>query len=501
MRRSTSVLRILVLASAASVGWGAVALAQARHPPAPSTAVPAPPAPALPKVVELKLDVRKATLENGLRMVMSVDHTSPTIAVDVVYDVGGRNEERGHSGFAHLFEHMMFQGSANVPRGEHFKLVTSHGGQLNGSTSEDRTNYFEMMPRSELPLALWLEADRLKSLDISEKNFENQRKVVEEEYRMRVENAAYVPASIRLEELVFQGYWPYEHPAIGNMHDLDAAQLDWVRAFHDAYYAPNNAVLSISGDFDPEQARELATRFFGNAKRHAVPPYEPGPMPEQTQPRDAVVEDPHAKLPAILYGWAIPPTNEPDHYALELAATLLAGGESSRLHQLLVRQRSLAIEVDADTDRHRGPDAFEIVAKLSGGGSITTVAHLIDEQIAHLAKNAPGEADMVKLKNQLEAGYVLGLQSNLARAQKLAEFELYRGDANLINIELGRYLSVSGEDIRRVVAKYLTRARRSSVEVKPAASEEAKPHEPAAKPATNGRPGTAPRPPAAPPKK
>ena len=500
--RTLGICAVLSWLSIASIAAAQGKPPAAPHPPArPATvAPPAPrPAPGAPtQAVELKLDVRKLTLDNGLRVVMSVDHTSPTIAVDVVYDVGGRNEERGHSGFAHLFEHMMFQGSGNVPRGEHFKLVTSHGGQLNGSTSEDRTNYFEMMPRSELPLALWLEADRLKSLDISEKNFENQRKVVEEEYRMRVENAAYVPASIRLEELVFQGYWPYEHPAIGNMHDLDAAQLEWVRAFHDEYYAPNNAVLSISGDFDADQAKELITRFFGTARRHAIPAYEPGPIPEQTHPRDAVVEDAHAKLPALMYGWAIPETKEPDHYALELAAMLLAGGESSRLYQLLVRERSLAIEVEAETDRHRGPDAFEIVAKLSGGGSIGTVARLIDEQIARLGRVVPSDGDMTKLRNQMQAGYVLGLQSNFARAQKLAEFELYRGDADLINIELGRYLSVTGEDIRRAVAKYLTRARRSSVEVKPAADEDAKPQ---AAPKAGGRTTAAPKTSSAPAKK
>src|SRR5689334_19798631 len=157
---------------------------------------------------QLKLDVKKAKLDNGLRVVMLVDHTTPTVAVDVVYDVGGRNEERGRSGFAHLFEHMMFQGSANVPRGEHFKLVTAHGGTLNGTTSEDRTNYFELLPSSELALGLWLEADRMKSLEVSQKNFENQRAVVKEEYRMRVEIAAYVPAAIRLQELTYKGYWP-----------------------------------------------------------------------------------------------------------------------------------------------------------------------------------------------------------------------------------------------------------------------------------------------------
>jgi len=215
----------------------------------------------------IKLDVRRAKLDNGLRIVLSPDHTSPTIAIDVIYDVGGRNEERGHAGFAHLFEHMMFQGSANVARGDHFKLVTSHGGSLNGTTSEDRTNYFEMLPQSELPLAIWLEADRMRSLDISQSNFENQRKVVEEEFRMRVSNAPYVPAEIRLDSMVNAGYWPYEHPAIGNMQDLDAAQLDWVRAFHEQYYAPNNAVLAVSGDFDPDECMALIRNISARSSR------------------------------------------------------------------------------------------------------------------------------------------------------------------------------------------------------------------------------------------
>jgi zinc protease len=365
----------------------------------------------------------------------------------------------------------MFQGSAHVPRGRHAALVTGHGGQLNGSTTSDRTNYFEMMPRSELPLALWLEADRMRALDLSEKNFENQRAVVKEEYRMRVENAAYVPASIRLEELVFQGYWPYEHSSIGSMKDLDAAQIDWVRAFHASYYGPNDAVLSIAGDFDPAEAEGLVRKFFGDIPRiDSIPKYDPGPVPERTTPRDAIVEDAHAELPAILYGWFIPPSKDPDHYALEMAAALLSDGESSRLYRLLVRERSVAVEVDCDTDGNRGPDAFEIVVKLGGGASVPTVARLVDEQIALLARTPPSEAEMTKLRNRAQAHFLLNLQSNIARAGKLAEFELFRGDANLVNLELGRYLSVTADDIRRVVKKYLTPKARVSVEVKPAAA-------------------------------
>lgn len=422
----------------------------------------------------LKLDVKRTKLDNGLRVVMLVDHTSPTVAVDVVYDVGGRDEERGRSGFAHLFEHMMFQGSANVPRGEHFKLVTAHGGVLNGTTSEDRTNYFEMLPSSELALALWLEADRMKALDVSQKNFENQRAVVKEEYRMRVENAAYVPAAIRLQELVYQGYWPYEHSAIGTMRDLDAAQLEWVRAFHDAYYAPNNAVLSIAGDFDENEALALVRRWFADARPVTVPKRALPPLPEQTQPRYAVMEDAHARLPAIFAGWAIPASGEPDHYALTMAAMLLGDGESSRLHRALVRERSLAVEAEAQVNRHRGPDYVEVVLRLASGAKIADAMKLLETQIGDVARLGPSDEDMKKLRNRMRASFLFGLQSNFARAQRLAEFELYRGDAALLNAELDKFLAVTKEDVKRVTAKYLVPSRRSVVEVKPGATGEKK---------------------------
>ena len=406
---------------------------------------------------------------------MLVDHTSPTIAVDIVYDVGGRNEERGRSGFAHLFEHMMFQGSANVPRGEHFKLVTGHGGTPNGTTNEDRTNYYELLPSSELALGLWLEADRMKTLDVSQKNFENQRSVVKEEYRMRVENAAYVPAWIRLQELTYQGYWPYEHSAIGTMRDLDAAQLDWVRAFHAAYYAPNNAVLSIAGDFDADAAGGMVKRYFEGAHSTTVPKYDPPSIPEQTQPRSVVVEDTHAKLPAFMFGWVIPPSHEPDHYALVLASMLLADGESSRLHRALVREKSVAVEADASTSGRRGPDMFSVEVKLASGAKVDQVGKFTMDQIADVAKLGPSDDEMKKLRNRLRARFLLGLQSNFARAQKLAEFELYRGDANLLNAELDKFLAVSKDDVRRVTAKYITQNRRNLVEVKPGVSAPAEP--------------------------
>jgi predicted Zn-dependent peptidase len=420
-------------------------------------------------VPQIKLDVRRVKLDNGLRVVLSPDHTTPTIAVDVIYDVGGRNEERGHSGFAHLFEHMMFQGSANVARGEHFKLVTSHGGTLNGTTSEDRTNYFEMLPRSELPLAVWLEGDRMRSLDISQFNFENQRKVVEEEYRMRVSNAPYVPAEIRLDSMVNAGYWPYEHPAIGNMQDLEAAQLEWVRAFHDQYYAPNNAVLSVSGDFDPDECMSIIRKYFGPIKPQPnVPPYQPGPFPQQKAARDAIVEDSHAQLPAIMMGWPIPAMREKDHYALELLAVLLADGDSSRLESKLVRERAIATEVDAGTEDRRGPDSFMVTLKVASSATPAQVQSAFDAELARIKAAPPTDEEMKKLRNLMESHFLFGLQSNYSRAQKLAEFELYWGDANLLLGELDKYLAVKKEDISRVASQYLKSDTRSRIEVKPA---------------------------------
>jgi predicted Zn-dependent peptidase len=458
--------------------------------PAPKPAPPpTPPAP-------LSLQVQKATLDNGLRVVLNVDHTSPTIAVAVTYDVGGRNEERGRSGFAHLFEHMMFEGSANVQKGEHFKLVSGHGGTLNGTTSSDRTNYFEMLPSNELPLALWLEADRMKSLDVSAENFENQRKVVEEEYRMRVSNVAYAPAQIRLEELVFQGYWPYEHDAIGSMQDLDNAQLEWVRAFHDAYYAPNLAVLTIAGDFETDDAMQLVHRFFDTAKKQEKPiAYEPPQMPEQTSARIATLEDSHAKTPGFFYGWAIPQNREPDHYALELASAILADGESSRLHQKLVRDKALAQEVSGWTEDHRGPDVFGVEIKLAEGARLADAEKATDAVIDELAKNGPTDAEMTKVRNRTEASFLFGLQSNLQRATRLGQYELFWGDARLLNGEPPNYFAVTRDDIKRVMAKYVVPARRSLVEVRPTGMVDAPPKaappaalHPAAAPPPKGHP-------------
>lgn len=423
------------------------------------------------KPTELTIPVQRVTLANGLRVVINVDHTSPTVAVAVTYDVGSRDEERGRSGFAHLFEHMMFQGSRNVAKGEHFRLVSAHGGSLNGTTSADRTNYYEVLPESELALGLWLEADRMRSLDVSQANFENQRKVVQEEYRMRVGNVAYRPSSLRLEELVYQGYWPYEHSTIGSMADLDGAQLAWVRAFHASHYGPNNAVLAVAGDVDANETLALVHKYFDPIPKVASSPFAEAELPEQTSQRTAIVKDDHARTPGVHIGFPIPPGRHPDRYALTLAGIILADGESSRLHQIMVRDKAIAQRVSAGASSRRGPGIFRVEAVLVDGATPEAAERLVENEIKALATRGPSEKEVDKALRQIEAGYVLGLQSNLARARTLGEYELFWGDGGLVAGELTRYFAVGRDDIKRAVDKYLGPTRRTIVETVPVARE------------------------------
>ncbi len=435
---------------------------------APTSRAAPPPAPARGDVSSLSLSIQRATLENGLRVVMNVDHASPDVAVCVTYDVGSRNEEPGKSGFAHLFEHLMFQGSAHVAKGEHFKLITARGGTLNGTTSTDRTNYFEMLPSSELALALFLEGDRMKSLAVTPENVENQRSVVEEEYRMRVSNQAYAEGFVRLRALTYEGWFPYEHDTIGSMADLDAAKFEWVAAFHDAYYGPDNAVLTIAGDFDPDEAMRLVRENFGNAQRRKVAPaFAPPPLPEQKTERRAELTDTNAKTPGLLESWGIPPSRTPDHYAIELASTILGGGESSRLYQRLVRGDGQAQSVDVGTDDQRGPDFVMLKAVLSERGQLPVVSRTIDAEIAKLAAQGPTPSEVEKAKSQIASHFVFGLESNLHRATELGEYEVFWGDARLLSRELEQYKAVTAAQIKDAVAKYMVKNRRSTVTVTP----------------------------------
>jgi predicted Zn-dependent peptidase len=433
----------------------------------PATAPAAAVDPAATSLQRFGTSIERLTIENGLRLVLAPDNGAKTVAVSVTYGVGSRDEGPGQSGFAHLFEHMMFQGSQHVAKGQHFTLISERGGSLNGTTSADRTNYFEVLPSSELALAMWLEADRMRALAVNADNFENQRAVVKEEYRMRYENAPYMTGLIRLGELVFAEYPPYTRPTIGSMKDLDAAKLEWVKAFYDSHYAPKNAVLTVSGDFDRDEAVQLARQYFGSidkpvAARAALPD-----LPAQVTPRKDVVRDANAKTPAFFFGFAIPRSRSAEHYALEMAVALLSDGESSRLERLLVRDRALAQRVSAWTRDYVGADELAIQVVLTEKAQLEQVQKLVEGELEKLAKQPAPEAELAKVKRRIRSSFVFGLQTNLSRATRLGEYESYYGDARLLSTELSHYQAVTAEQIQAAVKKYLGPARRQLVEVLP----------------------------------
>src|SRR5438105_173849 len=279
--------------------------------------------------------IEQIALGNGLRLVLNKDGAVPVVSVAVYYNVGSRNEREGRTGFAHLFEHMMFQGSENVPKAGHFQYIFNNGGTMNGTTSSERTNYFETLPASQLPLALWVESDRMLSLKVAQENLDNQRDAVKEEKRLNYDNRPYSNAFLRLNELIYRN--PRNaHSTIGSMEDLDDATIEDVREFFRIYYAPNNAVLAIVGDFDSTEARALIEKYFASIPAQTSPPDVDVSEPEDVAARNEVYRDPFAQLPAIMVGWKVPPRRTADYYALSLASDLLLDGDSSRRYQRLV---------------------------------------------------------------------------------------------------------------------------------------------------------------------
>lgn len=467
------------LAALAALATSSVLFTGASHgaptpvapPPAAPTAAPtaSAAAPAAPQA-KLQLPVERHVLPNGLRVVLSLDKSSPTAAVCVTYDIGSRNEVQGRSGFAHLFEHMMFQGSRNLPKGGHFNLISDLGGSLNGTTSSDRTNYFEIVPSNALSTVLWLEADRMKSLAVTQENFENQRKVVQEEYRMRVSNAAYAEGLMLLSDLAYGDYWAYAHDTIGSMEDLDNAKLEWLREFHKTYYAPNNAVLAVSGDFDKEQTLRWINDYFGPAKPSSLPKFDPAPYKDQTAERRQTTTDANAKTPGLIQGWIIPPFHTPEHYAIEVATLILGFGDSSALHQKLVRQEGLLRHAATWTYDHRGPDLFVIRALLTERADAAKVEGLINDELTRLATKGPTPLELSRAIQQIRSHFLFNLESNLPRSEELSSAELFWGDANVLNGEVDRYAAVTAEQVQAAVAKYITPQRRSTVWVMPPAA-------------------------------
>ena len=407
-------------------------------------------------------------LPNGLRVVLSPDPAIPVVSVAVYYDVGSRNEKEGRTGFAHLFEHMMFQGSENVPKAAHFQYIFNAGGTMNGTTSTERTNYFQTLPSNYLPLALWLESDRMRSLKVTQENLDNQRNAVQEEKRLRYDNQPYVNAFLRMNELIFTNP-ANAHSTIGSMEDLDAATIEDVQEFFRIYYAPNNAVMTIVGDFDSGEARAFVEKYFAGIPAQPVPPPVDVSEPEAVTVRKEVFNDPLAPAPAFVLGWKIPVRRTPEFYALSLAGTLLFEGDSSRLYQKLVKGDESVISIEGGVDERRGPSALYIFALPKPGEEVDKIRAQIFEEIKKLGRDGPSEAEMEKLRNSLCNDAVRGRQSTMYRAQRLAEFALYDSDPGLVDSELDHYLNVTADQIKNSIARYVDVENHVVLDIIPAA--------------------------------
>ena len=410
-------------------------------------------------------------MANGLRVVLSPDRAIPVVSIAVYYDVGSRNEKEGRTGFAHLFEHMMFQGSENVPKAAHFQYIFNAGGTMNGTTSTERTNYFETLPSNYLPLAFWLESDRMRSLKVTQENLDNQRNAVQEEKRLRYDNQPYVNAFLLMNELIFANA-ANAHSTIGSMEDLDAATIDDVKEFFRIYYAPNNAVMTVVGDFDNAEARALVEKYFANIPAQPKPPLVDVSEPEAVAVRESTYHDALAPAPAFVLGWKIPERRTPDFYALSLAGTLLFEGDSSRLYQKLVKGDESVISIEGGIDERRGPSALYIFALPKPDEEVSKIRDQIFDEIKRVATEGPSAAEMEKLRNSLCNDAVRGRQSTMYRAQRLAEFALYDSNARLIDAELDHYLSVTADDIKNAAARYLNVDNRVVLDIIPAPAAE-----------------------------
>ncbi|PYS93321.1 MAG: hypothetical protein DMF64_05580 [Acidobacteria bacterium] len=413
-----------------------------------------------------QVPIEQFTLANGLRVVLSEEHSVPVVSVAVYYDVGSRNERVGRTGFAHLFEHMMFQGSENVPKAAHFQYVFNAGGTMNGTTSTERTNYFETLPASQLPLALWLESDRMRSLKVTQENLDNQRHAVQEEKRLNYDNRPYSNAFLRLNELIFKNH-ANAHSTIGSMEDLDDASVEDVREFFRIYYAPNNAVLTITGDFDPQEARTLVEKYFATIPSQPAPPSVDVSEPPEVAARFESYPDRFAQLPALMLGWKVPARRSPDYYALALASDLLLEGESSRLYQQLVKGDESVVAVQGGIGERRGPSSLYLFAIPKPGRTTAEIRAAIQREIAQLTTDGPSDEEMEKLRNNLLNDTVRGRQSTMYCAQRIAEYALYDGDPQLFNTELENFLVVTPAQIKDAAARYLNTDDYALLEVVP----------------------------------
>ena len=405
-----------------------------------------------------KIEFTEFDLDNGLHVILHQDNSTPIVAVSILYHVGSKNEDPERTGFAHFFEHLLFEGSKNVERGQFDKLITNAGGVNNANTSNDRTFYYEILPSNQLELGLYLESERLLHAKIDDIGVETQREVVKEERRQRVDNQPYGTV---IEEIVKRAYTvhPYRWTTIGSLQHLNEASMDEFMAFYETFYVPGNATLSIAGDIDIEETKGLVYKYFDE-----IPAGKEVPRPDIVEPpqtaeiRDVVFDE--VQLPAVIAAYHMPAQGTDDYYALEMLSQLLSGGQSSRLNKSLVDEQQVALFSGAFPFSSEDPGLYITFAVANLGIDISALEKSMEDEIDKVKNELISEKEFQKIRNQIENNFVTGNSRVVGIAESLANYHVYFGDANLINTEIDRYMKVTREDIQNVARKYLDKNNR-----------------------------------------
>ncbi|PHN07584.1 M16 family metallopeptidase [Flavilitoribacter nigricans] len=413
-----------------------------------------------------QIEFEEYQLDNGLQVILHQDKSTPIVAVSVMYHVGSKNEKPDRTGFAHFFEHLLFEGSENIERGEFDKYVTNAGGTLNANTSWDRTFYYEVLPSNQLDLGLWLESERMLHAKVEEVGIETQREVVKEERRQRVENQPY--GSI-LEEIFGRAYQehPYQWPVIGSMDHLNAATEEDYVSFYETFYVPNNAILSIAGDIDFDKTKKAIEKYFGGIPKGTNPIYRPEVKepPLTAEIKDTVYDN--IQLPAVIQAYRIPAQGTEDFYAVSMLGTLLSDGQSSRLYRALVDEQQKALAAGNFPISTEDPGLTLNFGIANMGVDVQELESAINAEIERVQKDLISEKEFQKLRNKVENDFITANSTVFGIAESLANYKMYFGDANLINTELDRYLKVTREDIREAARKYLNKNNRVSLHYLP----------------------------------
>ena len=418
----------------------------------------------------LNIPVVYYKLPNGLKVVISEDHMAPVVAVSVYYNVGFRVEPKGRTGFAHLFEHMMFQGSANVKKFEHAKYVEANGGSLNGHTDFDYTNYYETLPSNRVEMGLWLESDRMRSLDISEENLKNQQNVVSEEIRVNVLNQPYQLFEwISLWENAFTN-WNNSHNGYGDLAEVNAATIEDVRNFFKTYYAPNNAVLTVVGDVDVNEVKKMVEKHFASIPSQPLPARADLSEPAQTKEKRVSQTDKLAKLPALATGYHIPPQNSPDFPAMALLVQILQGDDSSRWYQRLVKEKELTLDLSGGLNYfgnefdYTGPMIMTTRTTYKPGHTADEVLREMDAVVAEIGAKGVTEKELADAKVRYRSNFYSQLESSFGKAHLLSALALFRDDPNQINTLLTPFENVSAVQVKAAAAKYLVATNRTVID-------------------------------------